>query len=51
MRLRKKEKCAICKAMTDFPEAHFLDFHYGRGKNAGSTDTVRGHSKSSEGCR
>lgn len=34
MKLRKKEKCAICKAFTDFPEAHFLDFHYGRGKNA-----------------
>jgi len=32
MRLREKQKCAICKVMTDFPEAHFLDFHYGRKK-------------------
>lgn len=45
MRLEEKQKCAICKVMTDFPEAHFLDFHYGREKNAASKDTVRSDSK------
>ncbi len=30
MKHREKEQCAICKVMTDFPVAHYLDFHYGR---------------------
>jgi len=40
MKLRKKEKCAICKAMTDFPIAHYLDFHYRSEKHVASKDSV-----------
>jgi len=40
MRLRKYQRCEICGARTEFPRSHFLDFHYGREKNAASEDTV-----------
>ncbi len=34
MRLReKKARCAQCGTRTDFPRAHFLDFHYRRERN------------------
>ena len=40
MSLKEKKQCAICKVMTDFPVAHYLDFHYGREKHVASKDTV-----------
>ena len=40
MRLRKYQRCAICGMRTEFPKAHYLDFHYRREKNVSNTNRL-----------